>query len=81
MTGDHKRLEPRRDTNMAETNFPAKILKPVTSRENTLLQKQNFSNDCRFFIPLISQLVIKASFDDRNVDALKDICTEPIHEG
>ena len=25
MTGDHKRLEPRRDTNMAETNFPRKF--------------------------------------------------------
>ena len=36
MTGDHKRLEPRRDTNMAETNFRGKISKPVTSRENTI---------------------------------------------
>ena len=36
MTGDHNRLEPRRDTNMAETNFCGKNSKLVTSRENTL---------------------------------------------
>ena len=40
MTGDYKRLEPRRDTNMAETNFRGKNSKTVTSRENTLLDLQ-----------------------------------------
>ena len=36
MTADHKRFKPRKDTNMAETNFREKNSKPVTSRENTL---------------------------------------------
>ena len=53
MTGDHKRLEPRRDTNMAETNFPAKILKPVTSR--TLWANDIFTS--RSFIHSIGRLV------------------------
>ena len=46
MTGDHKRLHPRRDTNMAETIFRGKILKPVTSRENTLYPRRRI--DARF---------------------------------
>ena len=40
-TGDYKRLEPRGDTNTAESIFRRKNSKPVTSRENTLLFPSN----------------------------------------